>query len=138
MAGAPERVVLDTNVLLSAVLFGGRPQDLVERARSGRIQAVTSLYILLEFQRVISGSRFDVSPKVAEQLAVELADFMEVIPVGASTRRWTDDPGDDPVVETALQGGCGLIVTGDRHLLQATVPGLEVITVAEMVARVER
>lgn len=54
----------------------------------------------------------------------------------ASACRWTDDPKDDPVVETALQGRCGLIVTGDRHLLQATVPSAEVIIVAEMVARI--
>lgn len=136
MAGAPERVVLDTNVLLSAVLFGGRPQELVDAARLGRMQTVTSLYILQELQRVLTTPRFGVSVATAEQLAVEIAAFMEVVPVGPSACRWTDDPEDDPVVETALQGRCGLIVTGDRHLLQATVPSAEVIIVAEMVARI--
>jgi predicted nucleic acid-binding protein len=45
----PERVVLDTNVLLSGVLFGGKPAELIEAARRGSIRAVTSLYILREY-----------------------------------------------------------------------------------------
>jgi putative PIN family toxin of toxin-antitoxin system len=135
VAGGPERVLLDTNVLLSGVLFGGKPGELVEAARRGGIRAVTSVYILRELQDVLSSSRFGFDPELCEDLAVELAAFMEVVPVLPSREHWVSDPKDDPVVEAALQGGAAVIVTGDKRLLQTEVPGLEIVTVAEMVGR---
>jgi uncharacterized protein len=128
-----EKVVLDTNVLLSAVLFGGRPGELVESVRSGRVRGVTSLYILREFQEVLKRPRFGIVPELAEELAVEIAGVMEVVAVESAVNRWVSDPKDDPVVETALQAGATVIVTGDRRLLAGMVPGLRVLTVAEAV-----
>jgi uncharacterized protein len=129
-----EKVVLDTNVLLSAVLFGGKPAMLVDWVRSGRLRAVTSLYILREFQDVLVGPRFGIDARLGEELAVELAAMMEVVPVGRPRGSWAADPTDDPVIETALQGGASLIVTGDKRLLGARVAGIGIVTVAEMVS----
>ncbi len=135
MGSVPEKVVLDTNVLLSAVLFGGKPAETVEATRVGRIRGVTSLYILREFQDVLLSVKFGFASDICETLAVELAGFMEVTPILVACERWTADPNDDPIVETALQAGATTIVTGDRRLLEAVVPGLKVVTVAEMVER---
>jgi putative PIN family toxin of toxin-antitoxin system len=128
----PEKVVLDTNVLLSGVLFGGKPAQLIDAARHGSIRAVTSLYILREFRDVLSSPRFGFDPVLCEDLAVELVRFMEVVPVLASRERWVSDPKDDPMVEAALQGGAVLVVTGDKRLLETAVPGIEIVTVAKM------
>jgi uncharacterized protein len=132
----PEKVVLDTNVLLSAVLFGGKPAMLVDWVRSGRLRAVSSLYILREFQDVLVGPRFGIDARLAEELAVELAGMMEVVPVGRPRDSWAADPADDPIIETALQGGASLIVTGDKRLLETRVAGIGIVTVAEMVSRI--
>jgi putative PIN family toxin of toxin-antitoxin system len=131
-----DRVVIDTNVLLSAVLFGGRPGELVELARIGRIRGVTSLHILDEFRRVLVQPRFAVSARLAEDLVLEMATFMDVLPVGPSQTTWESDPADDPVAETALQGHATIIVTGDRRLLQAAVPGISIVIAAEMLESV--
>lgn len=136
MACHLHRAVLDTNVLISAVVFGGRPGGLVELARSGRVHAVTSLYILSEVQQVLTSSRFGVSASLAEDLAVEIATFSEVVGFSLSHVRWTTDATDDPIVETALQGRCPLIVTGDRHLLSVSIPCLTILNVADMLERV--
>ncbi len=138
MAEGPERILLDTNVLLSAALFGGGPGVLVELVQSGRVRAVTSLHILREFQDVLTSPRFGIDPRLAEELAVEMASMMEVVVVGPPRASWVTDPKDDPIVETALQGGASVLVTGDRRLLQAEVPGIQVLTVAEMVERLVR
>ncbi|MBN1632280.1 MAG: putative toxin-antitoxin system toxin component, PIN family [Thermoleophilia bacterium] len=127
--------MLDTNVLLSAVLFGGLPGELVEAVRSGRVRGVTSLYILREFQEVLARPRFGLSARLAEELAVEMAGMMELLGVEAATHRWVGDPKDDPVVETALQAGATVIVTGDRRLLAGVVPGVRILTAAEAVVR---
>ena len=124
MAREAEKVVLDTDVLLSAVLFGGKPAMLVDRVRSGGLRAVTSLYILREFQDVLAGPRFEIAARLAEELAVELAGMMEVVPVGRPRESWAVDPADNPIIETALQGGAPLIVTGDKRLLETRVAGV--------------
>jgi predicted nucleic acid-binding protein len=53
----------------------------------------------------------------------------------ASRERWVSDSADDPIVETALQGGAAVVVTGDKRLLDAEVPGVKIVTVAEMIER---
>ena len=127
VAEEPERVVLDTNVLLSAVLFGGLPGELVEAVRSGRVRGVTWLYILREFQEVLTRPRFGFPSSLTEELAVEMAEAMELLGVEAATHRWVGGPKDDPVVETALQAGATIIVTRDRRLLAGVVPGVRIL-----------
>jgi putative PIN family toxin of toxin-antitoxin system len=137
MAASADRVVLDTNVLLSGVLFGGRPGKLLELSRSGHIHGVTSGYILGELRRVLAHPRLGISPKLAEDLVLELTAFLEVVPLLPANRRWVIDPQDDLIVETALQGGASMICTGDRRLLEANVPGVRILTVAEVLELVE-
>jgi uncharacterized protein len=126
------RVVLDTNVLVSAVLFNGAPERVVAMARAGTIAGVTSLFILDEFRRVLCGPKFGIDRTTAEGLAVLIADFTEVVAVERASGTWVTDPGDDPIVEAALVAGATHIVTGDRALLRATVPGLQIVSVAEL------
>ena len=102
-----------------------RPGELVELARVGRIRAVTSLYILDEFQRVLTPPRFGISARSAEDLALEMATFMDVVSVGPSRGAWVSEPADDPIVETALEGHAGIIVTGDRRLREVGGTGGE-------------
>ncbi len=119
------------------MLFGGKPEQLVEAVRSGRVRGVASLYILRESREVLAGPRFQVAPQIAEDLAVEIAGFIEMVPPGPSSGRWVTDPKDDPIIEAALREGAAVVVTGDRALLQARAPGIELLTVAEMVVRLE-
>jgi len=126
------KVVIDTNVLVSAVLFGGEPGRVVELARAGSVAGVTSLYILEEFLQALTGPKFGVARDIAEALAVEIAGFTEVLGVDRATRAWVDDTSDDPIIETALRAGATHLVTGDQALLRADVPGLRVVTVASL------
>ena len=137
MGAHTRSIVLDTNVLVSAVLFGGRPGRLLDIVRSGAVGGATSLHILGEFREVLTRPRFGIERGLAESLAVESAGFMRVVPVDVEGKEWTADPGDDPVIETALAGGAGVVVTGDRHLLRSSVPGLRMLTVAQMLHELE-
>jgi predicted nucleic acid-binding protein len=107
---------LDTNVLVSAVMFGGLPERLLHLVRSGAVGGVTSLHILGEFQEVLVRPRFGIERGLAESLAVEVAAFMKVVSVA---------------------GGADIVVTGDHHLLDAQVPGLRILTVAQMLNELE-
>lgn len=118
------RVLLDTNVLVSAVLFGGVPARIVEAVRTGDITGVVSLHILGEFREVLTRPRFGVDSDTADALAEEIAEFCEVVVVERASRAWSDDPDDDPVVEAALIAGVATVVTGDAHLLRLEVPAV--------------
>lgn len=138
MAKALDRVVFDTNVLVSAVVFGGSPAQLLKLARSGDIIGVTSAYILGELRYVLRRPGFGLGRKLADDLALGAAALMECVPISEPRASWSNDPKDDLIVETALVGQAGSIVTGDRHLLQAQVPGIEILTVAAALARLTR
>lgn len=129
MVDAVSRVVLDTNVLVSAVLFGGEPGRVVDAARSGVLVGVTSLYILNEFRAVLTSPKFAIPVETVEAIALEIAGFTGVLAVETANRSWVDNPGDDPVVETALLAEATHIVTGDQALLRTSIPGVRVVTV---------
>jgi putative PIN family toxin of toxin-antitoxin system len=132
VARCVSKVVIDTNVLVSAVLFGGEPGRVLELARSGVLPGVTSLYILAEFRSVLCRLKFGIPPATAEALALEIADFTEVMAVERAVGWWVDDPCDDAIVETALLAEATHIVTGDQALLRVRIPGLRVVTVASL------
>ena len=131
------RLFLDTNVLVSAVLFGGVPGELVDAARAGRAEAVVSLHVLSEFIEVLTRPRFGVDEPTAVALAEEIALFAQVIPLMVASGTWVSDAGDDPVIEAALAGGATHVVTGDMRIHQVDVEGLEVITPAEALRVIE-
>ena len=75
------RFFLDTNVLVSAVLFGGVPGRLVDAVRDRRAEGVVSLHVLAEFVDVLTRPRFGVDEATAVALAEEIASFAEVVPL---------------------------------------------------------
>ena len=111
------KVVLDTNILISAFVFpGGPPEDVFRAALEGRIELVTSPPLLAEFGRVLS-SKFGWEPSITEQAVAQIARVGTIVRPKEKVVEIVDDPDDDRVLETALAGGADVIVSGDRHLL---------------------
>jgi putative PIN family toxin of toxin-antitoxin system len=111
------KIVLDTNVFVSAVIFGGVPGRILEAWRDGKIQLVLSAEILAEYQRVgrflaESHSGVDLEPFLA-LLAVE-AEIVEAPVLSAPV---SSDPDDDKFLACADASGAGVIVSGDRDLV---------------------
>lgn len=122
------RAILDTNVLVSAVLFGGIPQELAERAFRGEFELVTSESLLDELERVLR-DKFARPLVIARALREELSSVADVRrPRDIS--RITRDPADDMVLAAALDGRADYIVTGDDDLLTlGTYRGISILTV---------
>ena len=130
------RFFIDTNVLVSAVLFGGIPGDVVDAVRDGRVDGVISLRVLSEFVDVLTRPRFGIDESTAVALAEEIASFAEVVPLMVASGSWVVDQSDDPVVEAALMGCATHLVTGDARLLEVVVEGIRMLTPAEALRRV--
>ncbi|MDO8880500.1 MAG: putative toxin-antitoxin system toxin component, PIN family [Coriobacteriia bacterium] len=134
----PLRVLIDTNVLVSGVLFGGVPEDILDAARTGSIIGVVSLHILGEFRDVLTRPRFGVDIALADALAEEVADFCEVVAVERAAASWSRDADDDPVVEAAILAGADVVVTGDEHLLALELRAPRFVTPAALAAELDR
>ena len=112
------RVVLDTNVLISGLCFGGRPAQVLERALTGRIKLFTSAVLIAEFKAVMD-AKFPGRQAAVLDTLNELSQLWEVIPDSAlpSLRHVTADPTDDRVLECAVAARADFILSGDKHLL---------------------
>jgi putative PIN family toxin of toxin-antitoxin system len=129
------RAVLDTNVVVSALLWDGMPRQLLRSAREKNVSLYSSPPLLVELTDVLNRPKF--SRKIAasllsvDQLVGLYAGLVMVVrPV--HTPRLAPDPDDDVVIGTALAAKAGLIVTGDRTLLSVnSYEGGHIVSVRE-------
>ena len=112
------RVILDTNVLISALAFpAGKPDQILERVRRRDLQLVISPFILEETERVLV-HKFGLLPGAAAGLIRDLEDLAEVVHPTERLRLVTAKDDDDRILECAVAGQADVLVTGDkRHLL---------------------
>jgi putative PIN family toxin of toxin-antitoxin system len=111
------RIVLDTNVLVSAVFFGGVPGRILEAWRDGRLQLVLSAAILDEYQRVGQAISAQCGGVDLEPILALLTVESEIIEAPALPAPISSDSEDDKFFACASAAGASVIVSGDKHLL---------------------
>jgi putative PIN family toxin of toxin-antitoxin system len=125
--------VLDTNVLISALVGHGKPRRLVTMVLE-RHQIVSSRQMLAEFVEVMSREKFaEVGrPQVDRFLSILIRRAI-LVSVKLTRKVISQDPEDDIVLSTALEGNASHIVSGDKHLLHMkTYRGVKIVTVEEI------
>jgi putative PIN family toxin of toxin-antitoxin system len=126
------RVVLDSNVLVSAYSFRGVPGAVFDAARDGLIDGVVSLHILGEVRRVLVRPHLGYDQREADDFVSDIASFCDVLVTDRVPGAWCPDPDDDAIVQTAILAGASHVVTGDAHLLGMSVPRLRFVTPGEL------
>ena len=137
------RIVLDTNVVLSALLWRGTPHHLLATiGQRSSIQLYSSTALLEELAEVLT------RPSATKRLALigrsareVLADYVEAIELVEPTsvpRVVVGDVDDDQVIAAAVAARADLIVSGDRkHLLHlGSHQGIDIVDAAEAVRRI--
>jgi putative PIN family toxin of toxin-antitoxin system len=131
------RVVLDTNVYISALLFGGLPGSLLDLAFLRSFTLIISPALLDELDEKLR-AKFGVSPGDAAFLRARLENIAQVVAPGEALSVIAEDPDDNRVLECAVKGGAELIVSGDRHLLKlAQYRGIAIVTVRQFLESAE-
>ena len=121
------RVVFDTNVLISALVYGGLPRELLTSVFRGEVTLVTSTVLMDELEEVLV-ARFAHDPSLARTVRAEIEMLAEVVDV-SDLARVARDPDDDAVLAVAIAGEASAIVTGDRDLLVlAEHHGIRIVT----------
>ncbi len=134
------RLVLDTNVVASAILWGGTPPQLVDAAKAGVFELVTSQTLLAEQLDVLGRKKFAARLQDAgltpQGIVDDLRRLAPVVSPPAVPRVVPNDPDDDHVLAGALDGSADLVVSGDRHLLViGSFEGMPIVTASEAVRR---
>lgn len=112
-----ERVVCDTNILISALIFpGGPPDEILKRARIGEIDLCISPFILDEFERVLR-EKFQYSESEVKQRSERIAGISTLIVPSERILVIDEDESDNRILECAIAAKAYFIISGDKHLL---------------------
>jgi len=136
------RIVIDTNVLLSAFLWGGTPQRLIEAVRNNTAELVISQALLEEFSSVIARPKFAAilarTSRTPASLVAHLRTLAEVVNAPALPQPICRDPKDDIVLACALTAQAHLLSSGDEDLLSlGRFEGIPIVTPTQAISMIE-
>ena len=131
------KLVIDTNVAISGLLWGGPPNEVLKMARAGRLRVPACDETVKEIKRAISYKKFrrrlgelKVSADDVYAYFINLALFVpspREVP-----KEILDDPFDNTFLALAVENGAHLIVSGDHHLLDlVTYRNIQIVTPSE-------
>lgn len=137
MPRARSRVVLDTNILLSAILFGGTPGEVLDLWQRGLFELVMSPELLAELLTKLR-FKFDLpSHLVVEWERIAREKAIHVLPDYVT--KVCRDPDDNKLLDTSLAGRATYLVTGDEDLLSLkTWQGIRILKAADFLRTVSR
>lgn len=109
------KLVLDTNILISAIAFGGKPEEVLNLVLDEKVIAVTSPILLAEFQEVYK-KNFPLKFVDFELTLERIEEIFKMVKPKRSLKIVRDED-DNRVLEAAVEGNCDFIITGDKDLL---------------------
>lgn len=125
------RIVVDTNIIISGIFFGGKPRDLLQKCFSGTLQMVCSEEIFREYTETIERLTIKSGRNIGKEIVplfVENLEFIENRYYDSYSR----DPDDDKFINCARSGEIEYIVSGDKDLL--VLESIEKIRIVEVAA----
>ena len=134
------RVVLDTNIVVSALVWGGTPYALIAAATEERIELYSSPALVEELADVLRRVKFvprlQQAQRTVAQLVEQYRGLVEVVSAEPITPTVLADPDDDEVLACAIAAQADLIVSGDADLQRlGRYKGIAIIDAAECLRR---
>lgn len=130
------RIVIDTNVLISAIFFKGKPDIILDAWRTGKLTIILSPEILDEYSRVLHRLSEKYQPVDTSEILYLLTVGCKVIEPRIMKSKICADPDDDKFLAAALGGNSITIISGDKHLLDVNgYSGIEVLRPAEFIQK---
>ncbi|MFV1916870.1 MAG: putative toxin-antitoxin system toxin component, PIN family [Patescibacteria group bacterium] len=111
------KVVIDSNVYISAILFRGQPDKVLRLAKIRELRVFISPEILLEISHKLH-KKFKLSEEEVTKVLKGISKITEIIQPKIKLKVVKEDPSDNKVIECAVVADAGYIITGDKHLLK--------------------
>lgn len=112
------RITVDTNVLVSALGWNGAEAAIIEMVLESKIELCISTQILNEFYRVIKYPKFGFTDKEIDGYIGRLLTSAILVEPKQRINVIAADPDDNMIIECAVEGKSGYIISGDKHILQ--------------------
>ena len=129
------RVVVDTNVIVSAYL-GGSLEPILEAFVAGKLKLIISRSILAEYLDVLSRPKFKIRQDELDDFISLLIIKSEFVTPTETIKLIQADPSDNKFLEAALKGKADSIVSGDNHLLALkTFSGISILTAHQFIEK---
>ena len=110
------RLVIDSNIWISALVFGGNPRKLFEKVVTEGHRIVVCEELFTETRRILH-KKFPRFIQDFEELILALEPLTEKVKLGSISIKMSRDSGDDFLIETAVIGDTDYVISGDRDLL---------------------
>ncbi len=110
------KIIVDTNIILSGYIYGGKPRLILQLAAKKEIEIITSLQILAECVDVLR-KKFKVDDKKIAIFQAKIENLFTFVTPKETISIVKRDPDDNKFIEAAVEGNCGYIITGDCDLL---------------------
>ena len=122
---ADAKIVADTNILISGLLWTGLPHKIIKNAENKHIIIYSSLPLIEEISDVLRRSKFndriEKLKTTPEELIESLLGLVEIVHPKKSINEIKVDDDDNRVLECALEANADYIVSGDPHLLKLKI-----------------
>jgi uncharacterized protein len=130
-----DRATADSNIWVSGLNWYGKPHELLNLARDGKIELAISDAILDEFSRILH-DKLEWSDDRLNSMHAEVATFTRRVSSAETLDVVKADPNDNRILECAVAAGSDMIVTGDAHLLQlGAYRGIKIMKVADFLGQ---
>jgi len=111
------RIVLDTNIYISAAIIGRVCEEILKICRLSNLEVFTSKDIIIEIETKLKDKFFWNDQQI--RLFIEnILEFCHVVEISEKIIYLKDDPDDDKILDCALASRCIYIVSGDKHLIK--------------------
>ena len=132
------RIVLDTNVLVSALL-GGACSEVIHRWRAGELDIVLSAEIMAEYEQVLARPKFGLPGWMVQELLGFIRERAQWVTPAGEERIAIRDTADAKFLEAATAGKAAWIVSGDQDLLAlGEYKSIPIITPGQLLIRLRR
>jgi putative PIN family toxin of toxin-antitoxin system len=132
------KAVLDTNVLVSALLYQGTPHRILLAAEQGLYELVISEEMLRELERVLL-QKFRLASEETQEAIQMLRAIGTQIEIEEPETIVAEDPDDDKFLAAALASGAPFLVSGDKHLLRLRAyKKVQIVTAREFLEQILR
>ena len=134
-----KKIVLDTNILISAFGWKGKSREIFNRVLNGELELFTSQKQMVEIVRVLKYPKFGFEEEQKSRFITILCSIAKIMEIPGKLKVVLDDPDDDIILETAVASKSEFLVTGDEHLLSIKeYNGVRMLTASEFLDVIQK
>ena len=132
-----KKLVLDTNILISALGWKGKPNEIFRKVLDEEFELIISRKQIEELKEVMNYPKFSFAEEQKSRFITLLLNVAKVVEISNKLKVIKEDPDDDVILETAVENNADFIISGDDHLLKLKeYSNIKIVTANEFLLQI--